>query len=499
MKIVNIIKKLNKTKTILIFIAIAILILVIFIPNGILNTIINAIQKETEYSIDYSIKKYNETTGLYHVLLTITYPDGIEEVNNETINQNTKFYGRKKIAIDYNVTENTEYSYNIKLSDGTNKKEKILFKRKRIGIGTYIKNQQTDVYVNKPDLTGYYKEYTRYLVYDENNILKPGKWIKDEEPFNWYNYKENLWANIHVESEGVESYYVWIPRYCYKVKDSTAGNQRMDIKFIDVFNNYIDPETDEEISWEELKNDGYQIPRAFEFGDYGEIPLSGYWMSKYELSDLTQYSIEYNLTASESTFYITLLKANIPSEIDHWTVALNGKIVDTSNEIKDFNIQNENSNEDNYINITALDSEGRIVGSLTKKMEVIEVNPPDLSGFDRETTYYAYWDEDGTEHNDIPISEEPPERWYNYSYKRWANVVTRGVDSNGNETLSYFVWIPRYQYRLNTTNQRTSVRFINGLGTEVDDGYSIPSAFTWNMENEAKELYGYWISKYELN
>ena len=39
-------------------------------------------------------------------------------------------------------------------------------------------------------------------------------------------------------------------------------------------------------------------------------------------------------------------------------------------------------NDVNIINVTALDANGSIVGSMTKKFELTEVNPPDLTGFD---------------------------------------------------------------------------------------------------------------------
>ena len=44
---------------------------------------------------------------------------------------------------------------------------------------------------------------------------------------------------------GIENYYVWIPRYCYKIdtQNSVPGNERMDVKFINTYNEYIDGET----------------------------------------------------------------------------------------------------------------------------------------------------------------------------------------------------------------------------------------------------------------
>ena len=132
---------------------------------------------------------------------------------------------------------------------------------------------------------------------------------------------------------------------------------------------------------------------------------------------------------------------------------------------------------------------------MTKELELVEVNAPDLTGFDKNTTFYVYYDSEGNEHNEIPISEDPPADWYNYSYSRWANIVTR---NDGLE--NYLVWIPRYQYRLDQTSQRSNVKFIQGTGTEVSTGYQIPEAFTWtNQAGETVQIPGYWASKYQLS
>ena len=132
---------------------------------------------------------------------------------------------------------------------------------------------------------------------------------------------------------------------------------------------------------------------------------------------------------------------------------------------------------------------------MTKELELAQTNPPDLTGLDKDTTFYVYWDENGNEHNEIPISMEPPQDWYNYSYSQWANIVTR---NDGLET--YYVWIPRYQYNLDQTSQRSNVKFIEGIGTNVDIGYQIPEAFTWvNQAGQTVQLPGYWLTKYQLS
>lgn len=163
--------------------------------------------------------------------------------------------------------------------------------------------------------------------------------------------------------------------------------------------------------------------------------------------------------------------------------------------MENYSFVNATPDQTNTINITALDEQGRIVASMTKQLELTKVNEPDLSGLDPDTTFYVYWDNDGNEHNEIPISMEPPENWYNYTYSRWANIVTR---NNGLET--YFVWIPRYQYNLDGTSQRSNIKFIQGTGTDTDVAYQIPEAFTWvNEKGENIQIPGYWATKYQLS
>ena len=54
------------------------------------------------------------------------------------------------------------------------------------------------------------------------------------------------------------------------------------------------------------------------------------------------------------------------------------------------------------------------------------------------------------------------------------------------------MWIPRYEFRLDQTSQRSSINFIEGTKAEATTGYQIPEAFTFN----GQELAGYWAMKY---
>ena len=485
-------------KKIMIIVA-SILLLASFI-TVITTQIVNQIrikQLESKSLIEYEIKEFMEDGETCKVLIKVNSVEGIETI--KYISQQTKnevelrCNGKMTVAIDYVAIDKNDYEFKIKLKDKEEQTEILHFEVPRIAGNYTLIN---GLYVNEPDVSGFVQENTRYIYADSNGNLVPGNWLTDDKPQNWYDYKNQNWANIYSESNGVDSFYVWIPRYVYKVDESNSvvGNERMDVKFINTDNEYIDGVTGTKLTYKELKEQGYQLPEAFSWENNKDEPLiiPGYWMSKYQLSELDEYKINYSLAASKTHFNVNNLTNNT-TNATKYTYAINGKIVHESNTLENYSFDNAMPNDVNIINVTALDANGSIVGSMTKKFELTEVNPPDLTGFDKDTTFYVYWDENGIEHNEIPISQDPPSQWYNYTYSEWANIVTR---NDGME--SYYVWIPRYQYSLDQNSERSNVQFILGTGTETLTGYQIPEAFTWGDDGE-KQLTGYWMSKYQLS
>lgn len=346
------------------------------------------------------------------------------------------------------------------------------------------------VYLCTPKLDeGFDESRTRYLEVGSNGCLVPGNWIYDKPTNNWYDYKSSKWANIYVENDGAELYYVWIPRYCFILNQET---ERSDVKFIDIDNTYKD-EDGNITKWEDLEKEGYQVPEAFTFNGQ---EIAGYWAMKYTAGDITKPStINYDMSVARGKVTIRNITLNTTvNPITKYTVALNGKIIQ---EITDTTVLENIGTQviefsdlrpgNNVINITGLNANGEIVGSMTKEYTPTVVNQPDLSGFDPDTTFYVTYDDNDNEHSTIPISEEVPMFWYEYGESRWANIVTR---NNGLET--YYVWIPRYQFALDYTNERSIVKFINGTSTEAEEGYQIPEAFTFN----GQEITGYWAMKY---
>ena len=490
-----------------IIIGIIILILVLGISVG--TIIINVVQRQSKpeelsnFSWEAKLFTVNDDyTYTFLCLVTVQELDGIDTIkyvkNGEEIV--LKGNGKQKIAIDFNAVEDTDYEFKITPIGQDEKTEILNVKRKVSGENTY--KLVNGVYLNTPFLENFNEKYTRYLSVNSNNVLTPENWIYDDEPDNWYDYNNQKWANIYVEAEGAECYYVWIPRYVYKLDQDT---QRSDVKFVDVYNNYTDAQTGNVTTYKELVEQGYQLPEAFEFGDGNSdngllmTSLSGYWISKYQLSELDQFNIDYNMAATKNSIVVSNFTNNVSDKASKYTYAINGKIVNTSTELNEYKFVGLTENQSYIINVTALDSNDSIVGSMTKILEPTEVNTPELTGFDPDTTFYVYWDENGVEHNEIPISQAPPSNWYNYTYAEWANIVTR---NDGLET--YYVWVPRYQYKLNQTSQRSDVKFILGTGNNTEEGYQIPEAFWWDkndndVEDEGEQLTGYWITKYQLS
>ncbi len=140
-----------------------------------------------------------------------------------------------------------------------------------------------------------------------------------------------------------------------------------------------------------------------------------------------------------------------------------------------------------------------------------EANEPNLmSGMTA-----VYWDSSNNERTLTSTSTaEQKDTWYHYEAgdnqtdtktSRWANakITKEGADS-------YFVWIPRYEYKIvsgegTSTAGPIEVKFIPTSQTTADEGYKIHPAFQDGTSNHFKrgewdkELAGIWVAKYETS
>ena len=105
--------------------------------------------------------------------------------------------------------------------------------------------------------------------------------------------------------------------------------------------------------------------------------------------------------------------------------------------------------------------------------------------------------------------------WFDYENRQWANAVTvtqasrEGYQSAAIGTpvleadiLTYMVWIPRYEYKIDGTHGKGGTNALNPGEIEINftnavtsnPGYIIHPSFVFGIE----ELIGFWVGKFEL-
>lgn len=223
--------KLNKKYKIIVasstvIIAIILILLSVTIVMQINKTIMKSRRQEIK-EFSYKIYNLNEAFDEAETVITFENEKKISSVtytNNENKEITVNPKNKNKVAIDYKMKDFTTYNFKVTFEDSTSKEYTIDFEIPRIK-GEYTLNN--GIYVNEPDITtGFNKEVTRYMYLDENKNLLPGNWINGEKPTNWYNYSNQEWANIYAENDGIGSYYVWIPRYCYKIDSENSVSRK---------------------------------------------------------------------------------------------------------------------------------------------------------------------------------------------------------------------------------------------------------------------------------
>ncbi len=123
------------------------------------------------------------------------------------------------------------------------------------------------------------------VIWDETNK----NWIvasNIDNPYkqNWYDYEHKKWANARTDDG---SFWVWIPRYAYKIGNNFHTNiaDTIDIKFLKGTTNSARDETTIEISGYEIgvkdTSNHYFLHPAFKFGN---DDILGFWVAKFEPS-----------------------------------------------------------------------------------------------------------------------------------------------------------------------------------------------------------------------
>ena len=177
--------------------------------------------------------------------------------------------------------------------------------------------------VNTPDTSALPKETTKYVTwnYDETGSLYEEQ-LSDNAPDNWYDYDNGQWANIKTTGNNLEAYWVWIPRFAYKLPESSTAKE-IEVIFVKdngktgvledgteiqcYYSTDVEITSDRSGIYENKTADAkdkWIVHPAFTFGD---IQLDGIWFAKFEPSnnnenvEIKSYAKSWtNITVKES-------------------------------------------------------------------------------------------------------------------------------------------------------------------------------------------------------
>ena len=111
-------------------------------------------------------------------------------------------------------------------------------------------------------------------VVNEHGTLISGEVDEDKIVGEWHNYNNKIWANIKTYNNGLEAWWVWIPRYAYSLEGTATGFSCI---FIDTDNEPCDS-----AAYPDGLPNGYVEHPAF---NAGSEKKKGFWMSKYEATE----------------------------------------------------------------------------------------------------------------------------------------------------------------------------------------------------------------------
>ncbi len=154
----------------------------------------------------------------------------------------------------------------------------------------------SNIVANAPDISELNKSNTYYVTWDLKSSpyeIQETNNLTQQQPSDWYDYTKgiNKWANIKTTGGGNDCYWVWIPRYAYRITDGYHSNiaGTVDIKFLKGTTNT--PIDGSSITISNSSGSGnWNVHPAFWFDknnngveDEGE-QLTGIWVAKFEAS-----------------------------------------------------------------------------------------------------------------------------------------------------------------------------------------------------------------------
>ena len=150
---------------------------------------------------------------------------------------------------------------------------------------------------NEPDINGFNKSNTYYVSWDLSNstyTIDDATLISGTAPENWYDYTagQNKWANVKTTGGGNDCYWVWIPRYAYKVPTRSSTAEIIEIKFLQEDTNIPIGETVAITNTIPTPGTWVVHPAFTNAGNGGFGELTGIWVAKYEASSNSSTVVE---------------------------------------------------------------------------------------------------------------------------------------------------------------------------------------------------------------
>ncbi len=207
----------------------------------------------------------------------------ISDSNLETILLKYGTLSNEEKLIDKTLTT-TKGNHEIKVSDIFN--------------GTTIGNEPLKPYTlaetmggaNSPNISGFNVENTYYVTWGTTAPYQPNEEskINNAPPSGWSNYNGKEWANIKTTGGGNDCYWVWIPRYAYKVPTKPTTDkptaETIEVKFLQGTSNKPIGETAEITNTTPTPGTWVVHPAFTNEGNGGLGNLTGIWVAKYEAS-----------------------------------------------------------------------------------------------------------------------------------------------------------------------------------------------------------------------
>ena len=209
-------------------------------------------------------------------------------ISEESLKEILEKYGtlsKEEKITDKTLT--TKENYEIKVSD----------------IWNGPQNPTFTTVANAPDIDGFNKSNTYYVSWDLTSSpyqINENTNLNGVAPSNWYDYTEgvNHWANVKTTGGENDCYWVWIPRYAYKVPTRNSTAETIEIKFLKDDTNIPIGETTEITNTTPKPGEWVVHPAFTNAGNGGFGNLTGIWVAKFEASSNSSTVVE-NPTAAQ--------------------------------------------------------------------------------------------------------------------------------------------------------------------------------------------------------